>query len=392
VSIGTNFKVILEVLMSVTCVASRAAPMIARAFLGLLVLPGTGLVQGLAAEPTLGQGTVFTADEEGGSISRIDLSSGEVRSISLPLTPHNVDVSTGAGLVFVVGVGRATESQSGESMGPMMDMDSAMATGDGHSPAAGTEESGGVLAVFDIEGMDRGPVAEIEVGHHPAHVVPDLNGERVFVTDSETNIVSVIDLDSQEVVKTVATGRYPHGLRLSPDGRELFVANVEDGSVSVIDVASLTEAQRIPVGKTPVQVGFTPDGSRVYVSLRDEDAVAVIDRSSRRVTTKIPVGRRPIQVYVTPDGRSVYVANQGSDEDPDNRVSIIDAASNQVTETLTVGAGAHGVAISRDGRFAYVTNIKENSVSVIDTTTQTVVQTVPVGRGPNGIAVFSGNL
>jgi YVTN family beta-propeller protein len=95
---------------------------------------------------------------------------------------------------------------------------------------------------------------------------------------------------------------------------------------------------------------------------------------------------------VTPDGRSVYVANQGSDEDPDNRVSIIDAASNQVTETLTVGAGAHGVAISRDGRFAYVTNIKENSVSVIDTTTQTVVQTVPVGRGPNGIAVFSGNL
>ncbi len=66
-------------------------------------------------------------------------------------------------------------------------------------------------------------------------------GKRVFVTDSESNTVSVIDLGTREVVKTIATGRYPHGLRLSPDGRELFVANVEDGSVSVIDVAGLAE-------------------------------------------------------------------------------------------------------------------------------------------------------
>lgn len=379
--------------MSLTYMASRAAPMISRAFLGLMVLTGAGLAQSLAAEPTLGEGFVFTADEEGGSISRIDLPSGQVRSIGLPLTPHNVDVSVRAGLVFVVGVGRTAEPMSGRPMESTTGMDMAMtgmAMGDGHSQEAGEEESGGVLAVFDIGGIDRGPVAVIEVGHHPAHVVPDLDGKRVFVTDSESNIVSVVDLNTRKVVKTIATGRYPHGLRLSPDGRELFVANVEDGSVSVIDVATLTEVQPIPVGRSPVQVGFTPDGTRVYVSLRDEDAVAVIDRASRQVIARIPVGRRPIQVYVTPDGRFVYVANQGSDADPDNRVSIIDAERNEVVKTLTVGAGAHGVAISSDGRFAYVTNITDDSVSVIDTASQTVVQTIPVGRGPNGIAFFSG--
>lgn len=375
--------------MSITPRAQRAAPILSRALVGLIAAAavGVGLTQNVVAEATLGQGLVFTADEEGASLSRIDLQSGNVRSISLPITPHNVDVSAAAGLVFVVGVGIAAESAV---PGQTADSEMNMAMGGDASATAG-EEPGGRLAILQIDAIDQGPVAIIDVGHHPAHVVPDLDGKRVFVTDSESNTVSVIDLPTRKVVKTIPTGRYPHGLRLSPDGRELFVANVEDGSVSVIDVASLEESARIPVGEAPVQVGFTPDGTRVYVSLRDEDAVAVIDRTARKVVAKIAVGRKPIQVFATPDGRFVYVANQGTDDNPDNRVSIIDVARNEVVKTLTVGAGAHGVAISPDGRFAYVTNIKDDSVSVIDAATQAVIRTIPVGKGPNGIAVFSGN-
>ena len=37
--------------------------------------------------------------------------------------------------------------------------------------------------------------------------------------------VSVIDLESASLVKTIATGNVPEGLDVSPDGRELWVAN-----------------------------------------------------------------------------------------------------------------------------------------------------------------------
>ena len=371
--------------MSLINLASRVTPLYSRAFIGLAAAAfvAAGLSQTPAAGPAFAPGSVFTANEEGGSLSRIDIQSGAVQSITLPVMPHNVDVSAEARLVFVVGLA----ANAGDAMASTMKM----TTGGESTPATEGEEPVGRLVIFKLDAIDQGPVATIDVGHHPAHVVPDRDGKRVFVTDSESNTVSVIDLNTSKIVKTIPTGSYPHGLRLSPDGQQLFVANVEDGSVSVIDLASLEELARIPVGKAPVQVGFTPDGTRVYVSLRDENKVAVIDRATRQVITKIAVGRNPIQVFATPDGRYIYVADQGSDADPDNRVSIIDVASNEVVKTLTVGAGAHGVTISTDGQFAYVTNIKDNSVSVIGTESQTVVRTIPVGKGPNGIAFFSNN-
>ena len=36
-----------------------------------------------------------------------------------------------------------------------------------------------------------------------------------------------------KAVATIATGAFPHGIRLSPDGRQAYVANLKDGTVSV---------------------------------------------------------------------------------------------------------------------------------------------------------------
>lgn len=314
-------------------------------------------------------GSVYTADEYGNSISRIDLASGQVQTVPVPISPHNVDLSTYGGTLLAVGEPAGMEMEAG---------------GDGEGTMEDSAE-GGQLLVFESGALAAGPVAEIGVGEHPAHVVASADG-RAFVTQSGENSVAVVDLASKKVVGTVATGRYPHGLRIGPDGKEIYVADVEEGSVSVIGIAEMKEIARIPVGAAPVQVGFTPDGAKVFVSLRDENKVAVIDTKTRQVLAKIEVGRKPIQVFVTPDGSRVYAANQGDDADPDDTVSVIDVSSLQVIKTIQTGKGAHGVSISPDGSRVFVTNIVAGTVSVIDETARSVVATIPVGSGPNGIA------
>ncbi|MFC3088391.1 CopM family metallochaperone [Tabrizicola soli] len=310
----------------------------------------------------LGTGTVYSANEGGSSISAIDLSTGAVATVTLPLAPHNVDLTPDGKHLLAVGQ---------------------PATG-GHGGAAhGHDAEGGLLAILDPANLSA-PAKTVPVGEHPAHVVADRAG-RAFVSLSGANEVAVVDLAKAEVLARIPTGAYPHGLRLGPDQSQLYVANVEDGSVSLIDTASLAEVARIPVGEAPVQVGFTPSGAQVYVSLRDENRVAVIDTATREVTDRIDVGANPIQMAATPDGAFVYVANQGTEAAPDDTVSVIDAASGKVVKTITTGPGAHGVSVSADGAFVFVTNIAADSVSIIDTRAQEVVETVPVGDRPNGV-------
>lgn len=308
-------------------------------------------------------GTLYTANEQGHSLSQIDLASGVVKTFALDLAPHNVQVSPDGRWLLVVGMPAHAGHQAG-------------------SAAAGQ------LLVFSTATLAHAAFS-LPAGEHPAHVVTDLSGQRAFVSDSAANLLRVFDLAQRKQIATVATGNFPHGLRLSPDGRSLYVANMGGDSVSLIDTATLAQTAQIVVGKAPVQVGFAADGCQAYVSLSGENALGIIDTASRTLSAKVAVGRTPVQLYASADGREVYVANQGSATAPDERVSVVDPHSRQVLASLVTGKGAHGVAISNDDAYVFVSNMQADSVAVIDTATRRVIATYPVGAGPNGISYQS---
>lgn len=323
-------------------------------------LEQSGTATSMSGRP---MGTVYTTDEGANALSRIDLQTGQVRQIALPIRPHNVQTSPDARRVFVVGMMPSQGDGQGEHAGKMA----------------------GQLLVIDAASLDIAKAIRIEIGPHPAHVIVDANASRAFVTDSETSTVQIVDLNRRSVVALVPTGRFPHGLRMSPDGREIAVANVEDDSVSIVDVMAAKELVRIPVGKAPVQVAYTPDGKRLFVSLRDEDAVAVVDLASRRKTGSVPVGDGPIQIFMTPDGRSLYVANEGTPKTPATTVSVIDTGSLRVIRTISAGRGPHGLVATSDGSRVFVSNRFEDTVSEINVMDQTVARTFRVGDEPTGI-------
>ncbi|WP_253444271.1 MULTISPECIES: YncE family protein [unclassified Halomonas] len=335
--------------------------------LGWLMAAGLAL----STMPTLADavpaGTVVTANERGASLTHINLSSGGTSTHAMAIAPHNVQISDSGRYLMAVGEPAADDH------------------GHGHDGGHAHGDAPGKLKLYPSHDPSGAPLASIDVGSHPAHVVSDREGRFAFVTNAGDNSVSVVDLEAKESVATIATGEYPHGLRLSPDGQELYVANVLDGSVSIIDVEAREEVARLPVGQAPVQVGFTPDGTRVFVSLRDENRVAVIDTNRREVVERIEVGRLPIQVHATPDGRYMLVANEGTEDEPDNRVSVIALDSLAVVATHEVGAGAHGVSVDDSGRFAFVTSLYDDSLSVIDLEAGTVISRYDTGQGPNGV-------
>ncbi|MDO8264410.1 MAG: cytochrome D1 domain-containing protein [Gallionella sp.] len=313
-------------------------------------------------------GFIYTANERDASISEITLATGLVRTFKTSIVPHNVQITPDG--AFLLSVGMAAEGHEQQNMQGMQKMQ--------------PDNDEGKLLIFDVRNLEK-PIATLPAGKHPAHVITDREGQRAFVTSSEENAITVLDLARRTVIGKIGTGASPHGLRPSPDGRELYVANVGDGSVSVVDTTTLKVVGRILVGKAPVQVGFTPDGRQVYVSLRDENRVAIIDVATRRVIGMVDVARNPIQLYATSDGKTMYVANQGSEKAWDDKVSVIDLASRKVTTTVTTGPGAHGVVVDSSGKTAFVTNIEAGTVSAIDTTSQRVTATFKVGAGPNGI-------
>ena len=106
--------------------------------------------------------------------------------------------------------------------------------------------------------------------------------QNAYITNEESNTVSVIDTAINQVTATIPVNSFPFGVAVSPGGSRVYVAI--SGAVSVIDVATNTVTATIPVGGPPglgpVGVAVSPDGSKVYVTLFDPSEVSVIDTAT----------------------------------------------------------------------------------------------------------------
>ena len=126
-------------------------------------------------------------------------------------------------------------------------------------------------------------------------MVPVVVDRRTGIPVSGT--VSVIDAATNTVVKTINVGLHPCGMALSPAGDRLFVTNANSDTVSVIDTTSDTVVRTLNVGpdsperspllgSSPNAVTVSPDGRTLFVANASENAVAVVDadRKIRRRT------------------------------------------------------------------------------------------------------------
>ena len=103
-------------------------------------------------------------------------------------------------------------------------------------------------------------VATVPVGSHPMGVAVNPNTNRIYVANTWSNNVSVIDGDTNTVVATVPAGDMPRGVAVNPTTNRIYVANFGSGSynVSVIDGATNTVVATVPVGSEPRRRGSQP--------------------------------------------------------------------------------------------------------------------------------------
>ena len=84
-------------------------------------------------------------------------------------------------------------------------------------------------------------LTEIKVNRFPLSVSVNPDLSNVYVANSRSNSVSVIDSSTNEVVKEIAVGNQPVAVIVDSTEKGIsslaFVANLESNSVSVIDAA-----------------------------------------------------------------------------------------------------------------------------------------------------------
>jgi YVTN family beta-propeller protein len=203
----------------------------------------------------------------------------------------------------------------------------------------------------------------IPVGAQPIWGVMSADGVDIFIVNQGDGTVSVIDTTLDIVIATIAVGPSPNFAFYDPNRERLYVSNTGNNTISVIKADGInlgvtpqilpTLLKNIPVSGTPVSVAALSDGSKVYSALGN-----------------CPAGTNHLTL----------LANLSSCTG--NLVSVIDAVGLRETKTITVGPGVVSVDVSGDAAKAYVQSAQDIT-TIIDNVHNPSCASAPCGVGGN---------
>ena len=205
-----------------------------------------------------------------------------------------------------------------------------------------------------------------------------------YVSNSASNLISVFNKKTMEVVNVIATGRGPRGMVLDQNRTRGYVAISGDDTVEIYDLFNGTVIGRVKLnfGDNPMELALTPDG-RTLVSVNyGSNTVSMIDAISQIELRRIRVGEKPTSAVVDPSGFRAYIMNSRS-----NTVSVVDLTQRTLTATISVEGSPIRGAFNRAGNRLYVVSSNSPNLSAIDPTSLRVTDKIFIGTGGVSIRV-----
>ena len=212
-------------------------------------------------------------------------------------------------------------------------------------------------------------IGHFAVGRLPQHVTPSWDLKTLWVLNDKSNSLTRIDPKTGKPRGSVRV-LDPYNMYYTPDGKYAIVVAEQRERLEFYDPKTWKLAHQLWVPCKGVDhMDFSADGRYLIASCEFGEAVIKVDVARQKLLGRLPVkpAGMPQDVKTSPDGRVFYVADMHA-----NGVHLIDGDKLQQIGFLPTGKGAHGLYVSRDSRVLYVSNRDEGSITRIDLATRKV--------------------
>lgn len=235
----------------------------------------------------------------------------------------------------------------------------------------GVENPHGLVATPDGEYLVAGSLQETPAPAGAPH-------------DSPTSKLYLIHPGHGHVMLTIPVAGWTHHQAITPDGRYVISTHATRGDVSVLDLNSNQIIQRIKTGPAPNYTVITRDGRYAYVSNSGKGTLTEIDLKSWKPGRTLEAGPSPEHMVFSSDEKTIYVTNPRA-----GTVSAVSVSSGKVIKSFDIGPDVHGLDIGDDGMTLFVSSKKGETLTALDVASGKK-RTLPLAPAPYHLNVIHG--
>ena len=263
---------------------------------------------------------LVVATRENGSVSVIDTATNEViKQIPVGKNPEFVRVR--GNFAFV--------SYEPSAKGGPPPAPGSAAAKEAEKEAEDDDAEPARIGIIDLKLGKK--VREIVGGPETEGIEFSKDGKQLVITNEADNTVTVHDMKSGKLLKTVKTHNYgdrPRGVKVSPDGKT-YVVTLEYGNKFMVLDKNFKVLRTVDTGATPYGIAYDRKGEHIYVAANKAKTLEVFNAKTYEKVKEVPTGNRCWHFSFTPDDKEILLACGKSDA-----VFVIDAEKLEVTKQI----------------------------------------------------------
>jgi YVTN family beta-propeller protein len=170
---------------------------------------------------------------------------------------------------------------------------------------------------------------------------------------------------------------------MGPSGRKVYVLNSLSNTVSVVDLTQRALIANISVEGTPVRGTFNRNGDRLYIIGPGSPNVSVIDPLRFAVIEKVFIGTGASAIRTDPRTGLILVGKEAGGE-----VSIIDPSSSMFIDTIEIGGHAAFMAIDDEENDLFIAIPERRMIQKVNLTSKRIVAELEVREGAYAVVLM----
>ncbi|WP_158265612.1 c-type cytochrome [Blastopirellula marina] len=282
-----------------------------------------------------------------------------------------------------------------------------------------TDTFGGKVRILEINDGKLLPKATIEVGFEPTGLAVSPDGQTAYVGLVATGEIAQLDLAAGKLVRKLEVGAWPRYLALSPDGSRLAVGCSGESRIAIVDVPTWEVAytEKLSGGINIGHMQCSADGKYVYFPwmiyrsnpisrdnirrgwvLGSRIGRVRLDDSEYReaITLDVPgtAVADPLGITMSGDEKRLIVAASGTHEllvyrradlpwegigGPGDLIDPKLMRDPDLFGRIELGGRPMGIAMADDNRTVYVANYLKDNIQVVDIESREIVREIPLG-------------
>jgi YVTN family beta-propeller protein len=252
----------------------------------------------------------------------------------------------------------------------------------------GDEEPGNTLTVIDLQSQEVAKTISLNSFQRPHGIEWFSDNRRVVVSAEEQQSVIIVDIIEEKVLYDIKTNEeISHMVELSKDEQRIYVTNLGSGSLTVLDVSGRKIIKTIETGQGTEGLTLANNGKELWITNRASDTISILDTEMLEIINTMTSEGFPIRAETSPNGKYVAVSNARAssttvfDTDTKDKLATISTKTPGIKEGMPIG-----LIFSSDNSRLFVANSNADQIVVISTNSWKVIETFKTGATPDGIA------